>query len=111
MPHSLWNRLYHKIKISRLKRENFKGAAKITIDDLFQKIDALEKKKETVGESINPEAIEEFKKLKDSRDDLQNKYDKLDGSSSDSWEEVKNAFTQSAKILSKTIVYIAKKLS
>jgi len=108
MPHSLWNRFYHDIKKGRLNREHFKRNAKLTLDDLYQKFDDLCRGKKTIRENLKPEVIENLKKLSELKDDLQNKFDELEGASSDSWQEVKDKFSQSAKAFSKTLSNISK---
>ena len=50
---------------------------------------------------IRPQTVkvkyrEEIKELKKKKADLQSKYDKLEDAVEDKWEEVKNAFTESA---------------
>ena len=79
-----------------MEREEFKQKAKQSIDDIFARIDQLEGKMDQAKADAKVKYKEEIKELKKKKADLQSKYDKLEDAVEDKWEEVKNAFTESA---------------
>lgn len=79
-----------------MNKTEFKKKAKAQIDNLFSKIEDLEKKKDTVESSMKIQFQEKIESLKDSKVHLQNKYANLADEVDDKWEDVKTAFSSAA---------------
>jgi len=65
-----------------MKREEAKARAKKSIDDIFTKIDELEKEADATKASQKAEYQGRVKELKEKKKDLQEKYDKVKNASS-----------------------------
>lgn len=79
-----------------MEKEEFKEKAKQSIDDLFARIDKLEVKMNKAKAGAKEKYKNEINELKAKKDDLQAKYEKLEDAVEDKWDEVKNAFIESA---------------
>jgi hypothetical protein len=79
-----------------MEREEFKQKAKQSIDDLFTRIEQLEAKMDKAKDDAKVKYKDEIEELKLKKADLQAKYEKLENAVEDKWEEVKNAFIESA---------------
>ncbi|MDD2278337.1 MAG: hypothetical protein PHI03_12735 [Bacteroidales bacterium] len=79
-----------------MDKENFKKAAKKSLNNLFAKIDELEAKKDKVKADSKAEYEEKLARLKSQKDNLQAKYNELIKASDEKWGEVKNAFSSAA---------------
>jgi hypothetical protein len=78
-----------------MEREEFKVKAKQTIDDLFAHIDKLEAKMNKAKADSKEKYKTEIDELKLKGAELQDKYNKLEDTVEDKWEEVKAAFQES----------------
>jgi hypothetical protein len=78
-----------------MEREEFKAKAKQTIDDLFAHIDKLEVKMNKAKADSKEKYKTEIDELKVKGAELQDKYNKLEDTVEDKWEEVKAAFQES----------------
>ena len=80
-----------------MDKETFKQNAKNSIDEIFDAIERIQEK----ANKIEGEAKDSFEKnlieLKALKKDVQAKYDKLEYSSEEKWEEVKNAFSSASE--------------
>jgi hypothetical protein len=79
-----------------MEREEFKQKAKQSIDDIFARIEKLEAKMDKAKTDAKVKYKEEIEALKLKKADLQSKYDNLETAVEEKWEEVKNAFIESA---------------
>ena len=79
-----------------MEREEFKQKAKQSIDDIFARIEQLEAKMDKAKADAKGKYKDEIEELKLKKADLQSKYEKLENAVEDKWEEVKNAFIESA---------------
>ena len=79
-----------------MDKETFRQNAKSTLDEIFDAIERIQEK----ANKIEGEAKDSFEKnlieLKALKKDVQAKYDKLEYSSEEKWEEVKNAFSSAS---------------
>ncbi len=75
-----------------MTREEFKEKAKQGIDDLFTKIDELEKKKDDVTDDLKSNYNEQITELNKRKDELKSKFLKLMGATDKDWEEHKSSF-------------------
>jgi len=80
-----------------MDKETFRQNAKSTLDEIFDAIERIQEK----ANKIEGEAKDSFEKnlieLKALKKDVQAKYDKLEYSSEEKWEEVKNAFSSASE--------------
>ncbi|MFP4556960.1 MAG: hypothetical protein ACLFNU_08835 [Bacteroidales bacterium] len=75
-----------------MTREEFKEKAKQGLDDLFTKIDELDKKKDLVSDDLKNSYHEQIEELNKRKHELKSKFLKLMGASENDWEEHKNSF-------------------
>ena len=79
-----------------MDKETFKQNAKNTIDEIYNAIERIQGK----ATKVEGEAKDNFEKnlleLRALKKDVKAKYDKLEYSSEEKWEEVKNAFSSAS---------------
>ena len=90
-----------------MNKEDFKNKAKISIDDIFAKIDALEEKKDKVKGDAKATYEEKLNNLKTMKKELQAEYDLLINASDDKWEEVKSTFSSATDSFKEGFLKIA----
>jgi len=80
-----------------MDKETFKQNAKNTIDEIYDAIERIQEK----AKIVEGEAKDNFEKnlleLRALKKEVQAKYDKLEYSSEEKWEEVKNAFSSASE--------------
>jgi uncharacterized protein YdcH (DUF465 family) len=76
-----------------MDREKFQSKAKKTIDEIFDKIEELEVKKNKAVGKTKAGYEENIAELKVKKLELQARYDKLAEATEENWEEVKEAFS------------------
>jgi SMC interacting uncharacterized protein involved in chromosome segregation len=79
-----------------MEREEFKGKAKQSIDELFSQIEKLEAKMKQAKEDAKIKYKDEIEELKQKKAEMQDVLDKVEDAVEDKWEEVKAAFNESA---------------
>ncbi len=82
-----------------MDKNEFKEKAKRSIDDLFDKIEELDSKKEKASEKMKAEYNENIANIKVMRADLLEKYKALEHASAENWEEKKAVFNSSMESL------------
>ena len=80
-----------------MNRQEFKEKAKKTLDDVFSKIEDLEKKSERVSEKAKTEFNEEIAELKMQKAKLEKKYHDLENAGEEQWEKAKSVFKESSE--------------
>lgn len=78
-----------------MERDKFKDDAKKMIDELFNKIDTLEMKKDIVKDSAKEQYVKQIADLKEKKNELQKSYQNLLETTEGNWDEAKKSFTQS----------------
>jgi hypothetical protein len=76
-----------------MKKEEFKAKASQIIDEVSEKIDKLQAKKEFAQGYAKSKQEESLRDLKLKKTDLEIKYAELESASEEKWDEVKNAFS------------------
>jgi len=79
-----------------MDKETFKQNAKKSIDEIFDAIDRVQERANTVEGEAKVRFEQNLIELKAKKKDLQAKYDKLGNTSEERWEEVKNAFSSAS---------------
>lgn len=79
-----------------MNREEFHAYAAKRIDELYDTIEELEKKKNAATDSAKEKYSEQIEAARKKRDELKERLAKLKDASGDSWEELKKAFNESA---------------
>lgn len=85
-----------------------KNNAKEKIDDIFDKLDQLEKSADRVTEEHKEKLNREMNDMRKSKDTLSDLYDNLLEASEDSLRYLKNAFDQMSNVMIKRIETIRK---
>lgn len=80
-----------------MNREEFHAYADKKIDELYDTIEELDKKKDAATESAKAKYAEQIEAAKKKRTELSQQLDSLKNASGDSWEELKLAFTESSE--------------
>lgn len=80
-----------------MNREEFHAYADKKIDELYDTIEELDKKKGTATESAKAKYAEQIEAAKKKRTELSEQLASLKNASGDSWEELKLAFTESSE--------------
>ena len=80
-----------------MDKETFKQNAKKSIDEIFDAIDRVQERANTVEGEAKVRFEQNLIELKAKKKDLQAKYDKLGNTSEERWEEVKNAFSSASE--------------
>jgi len=80
-----------------MNREEFHAYADKRIDELYNTIEELEKKKNAATETAKVKYAEQIEAAKSKRVELSGQLESLKNASGDSWEELKKAFTESAE--------------
>ena len=80
-----------------MNREEFHAYVDKKIDELYDTIEELDKKKETATESAKAKYAEQIEAAKKKRTELSEQLSSLKNASGDSWEELKLAFTESSE--------------
>jgi hypothetical protein len=76
-----------------MDKETFKQNAKNGIDEIFDAIERVQERANVVGEEARIRFNETLVELREKKKDIQAKYDELEDSSDEKWEEVKGAFS------------------
>jgi hypothetical protein len=78
-----------------MDKETFKQNAKNGIDEIFDAIERVQERATVVGEEAKAKVRfnETLVELREKKKDVQAKYDELESSSDEKWEEVKGAFS------------------
>ena len=76
-----------------MDKETFKQNAKNGIDEIFDAIERVQERATIVGEEAKVRFNETLVELREKKKDVQAKYDELESSSDEKWEEVKGAFS------------------
>ena len=76
-----------------MDKETFKKNAKNGIDEIFDAIERVQERANIVGEEAKVRFNETLVELREKKKDVQAKYDELESSSDEKWEEVKGAFS------------------
>ena len=76
-----------------MNKQNFQSKASQTIDEIFDKIDELEAKKDHTLDEANPEIENMISELHSMKDELLASYARLFNADEENWEEVKYAFS------------------
>jgi hypothetical protein len=76
-----------------MDKETFKKNAKNGIDEIFDAIERVQERATVVGEEAKVRFNETLVELREKKKDVQAKYDELESSSDEKWEEVKGAFS------------------
>ena len=76
-----------------MDKETFKQNAKNGIDEIFDAIERVQERATVVGEEAKVRFNETLVELREKKKDVQAKYDELESSSDEKWEEVKGAFS------------------
>lgn len=79
-----------------MDRQEFKEKAKQSIDDIFAKIDELKQKRGTIETDLKDTIDEQIKKMEAIKSELELKYKDLIDANEEKWDEVKQAFSESA---------------
>lgn len=78
-----------------MNREEFHAYAAKRIDELYDTLEELEKKKNAATDSAREKYADQIETVKKKRAELSERLDKLKDASGDSWEELKKAFNES----------------
>jgi predicted nuclease with TOPRIM domain len=76
-----------------MDKETFKQNAKNGIDELFDAIERVQERANIVGEEAKVRFNETLVELREKKKDIQAKYDELENTSDEKWEEVKSTFS------------------
>ena len=76
-----------------MEKQNFKTQATLTIDEIFEKIDELEAKKDQTLDDAKAEFEKMISELDSMKDELLASYARLFNADEENWEEVKYAFS------------------
>ena len=76
-----------------MDKETFKQNAKNGIDEIFDAIERVQERANVVGEEARVRFNETLVELKEKKKDIQAKYDELENTSDEKWEEVRGAFS------------------
>ena len=76
-----------------MDKETFKQNAKNGIDEIFDAIERVQERANIVGEEAKARFNETLVELREKKKDVQTKYDELESTSDEKWEEVKGAFS------------------
>lgn len=80
-----------------MNREEFHAYADKKIDEMYDKIEELEKKRDEATAAAKEKYGEQIEAAKKKRDELKSDLDKLKSASEDSWDELRAAFNESAE--------------
>jgi predicted nuclease with TOPRIM domain len=76
-----------------MDKETFKQNAKNGIDEIFDAIERVQERANVVGVEAKARFNETLFELREKKKDVQAKYDELESTSDEKWEEVKGAFS------------------
>jgi chromosome segregation ATPase len=79
-----------------MDKQEMKVNAKKSIDNLFEKIDELESKKDRATGEIKARYEESISTLQSRKSELKAKYEALNNASEEKWEDAKHEFEKSA---------------
>ncbi|MBI1222852.1 MAG: hypothetical protein GC180_09640 [Bacteroidetes bacterium] len=80
-----------------MNREEFHAYADKKIDEIYDRLDELEKKRDSATAAAKEKYSDQIEAAKKKRDELKADLQKLKGASGESWEELKLAFNESAE--------------
>ena len=78
-----------------MDRTQFKLKANEAIDNIFDKAEKLDSRRQTLNDSAKRQYDKQMISLKQRKKDLQEKYNELQKAGNDRWEETKQAFSSS----------------
>lgn len=78
-----------------MERDKFKDDAKKMVDDIFNKIDEMEMKKDKVKDSAKERYMNQVAELKTKKNELKKSYENLLETTEGNWDDAKKSFTQS----------------
>ncbi|TVQ51370.1 MAG: hypothetical protein EA362_00445 [Saprospirales bacterium] len=84
-----------------MNRQEFKEKAKKTLDDVFSRIEDLEKKSKSASQKARYEFNEEIAELKIQKAKLEKKYHELEDVGEEQWEKAKSIFKESSESFKK----------
>ncbi len=90
-----------------MNTKKYKRDAKQTIDQLFDKIEALEKRKDSISDKLSEDFSQKLSALKDAKLDLLTKYEELESAADKKWDASKNSFNQATAYFEKGLKEIA----
>lgn len=79
-----------------MEKEKFRKKAKETVDDIFNRIEKLEQKRNHVSSSMKAKYDEQIAALKAKYTEMENQYKELELSSGQAWQDTKEKFSESA---------------
>nr|MBS0037183.1 hypothetical protein [Saprospiraceae bacterium] len=79
-----------------MDKAEYKKKAKQTVDDFFDKIETMEKKKTEISASARQKYNEQLAQLNAKKSELKSKYKNLENEAGDKWKEAQTAFDKSA---------------
>ncbi len=90
-----------------MEKEKFKQNAKKTIDDIFNKIEELEQKRNHVSDRVKAKYDEQIAALKAKYADMEKDYQELESTSGQAWNDAKQKFSESADYFKAGLTTIA----
>ena len=90
-----------------MDRNEVKEKSKQVIDNIFNQIDELGKKKNSTQSKIGEEYYNLIDKLNFKKDELKMKYETLKNASDEKWEEAKQSFDASLEYFKKGITELS----
>lgn len=85
-----------------------KNRAKDKIDDIFNKLEELERTANEIAEEHRAKLNKDMSEMKNSRDTLKELYESLESASKESLRHIQSAFDQMSAVMSKRIEKISK---
>src|SRR6056297_3002335 len=90
-----------------MEKEKFKQDAKKTVDDIFNKIEELEQKRNHVSDKMKAKYDEQIAALKVKYADMEKDYQELERASGQAWNDAKRKFSESADYFKAGLTTIA----
>lgn len=79
-----------------MNKEEAKAKAKNSIDQITEKIESMERKKDEITSDVKNEFEEQIKNLKSLRTEMRQKYDEMKQKTDARWEEAQEAFSRAS---------------
>ena len=90
-----------------MEKEKYRIKAKETVDNIFNQIEDLEKKRQHVSKNMKAQYDEQIAALKARSAELEKQYKDLELSSGQAWQETKEKFSESADYFKAGLTKIA----
>jgi dTDP-4-amino-4,6-dideoxygalactose transaminase len=90
-----------------MEKEKFRIKAKDTVDNVFNKIEEMEMKRNHVSQNMKAKYDEQIAALKAKYNDLEEQYKKLQLESGQAWNDSKQKFSESADYFKSGLAKIA----